>query len=503
MMGTAGCLLALVVGLLGLLVWQLLRLQWLRCRLPPGPAPLPVIGNLWLLRFKLRRETLTKLTNIYGNIYTLWMGQTPLVVLNGYRAVRDGIITHAEEISGRPLTPFYRDMMGEKGIFLTSGHTWRQQRRFAMRVLRSLALGQNNLEHRIQTEAGHLVDAFANTKGKPFDPHTCIVHAIANIICAVVFGHRFSSEDESFVRLIKAVHVVIYFQATIWGRMYDAFPRLMRRLPGPHQKVFAHNDFMHSLVRKEVQTHERRKADDPQDLIDFYLAQITETKDDPTSTFNKDNMVQTVVDLLLGGTETTSTTLLWALLYMVQYPEIQEKVHREIEAVLEPSHPISYADRKKLPYTNAVIHEALRYSNVTSVGVPRQCVRNATLLGFHIKKGTLVLPNLHSVVCDSEHWATPGKFNPNHFLDLDGNFVNREAFLPFSAGHRVCLGEQMARVELFIFFTNLLRAFTFQLPEGAKEIGLDYVLGAILQPHPYQLCAVPRQSATHCSAEGL
>ncbi|NXX27515.1 CP2J2 protein, partial [Nicator chloris] len=110
-------------------------------------------------------------------------------------------------------------------------------------------------------------------------------------------------------------------------------------------------------------------------------------------------------------------------------------------------------------YTNAVIHEVLRYSNVTSVGVPRQCLKSTTLLGFHIKKGTLVLPNLHSVVYDTEHWATPWEFKPDHFLDSDGNFVNKEAFLPFSAGHRVCLGEQMARVELFIFFTNLLRAF--------------------------------------------
>ncbi|KFQ18432.1 Cytochrome P450 2K1, partial [Merops nubicus] len=95
-------------------------------------------------------------------------------------------------------------------------------------------------------------------------------------------------------------------------------------------------------------------------------------------------------------------------------------------------------------------------------------------------------------VYDSEHWATPWEFNPDHFLDSDGNFVNKEAFLPFSAGHRVCLGEQMARVELFIFFTSLLRAFTFQLPEGVKEINLEYILGAILQPHPYQLCAIPR-----------
>ncbi|NWX89133.1 CP2J2 protein, partial [Nothoprocta ornata] len=459
---------------------------------PPGPAPLPVFGNLWLLNFKLRRETLAQLTNIYGNIYTVWLGQSPVVVLNGYKAVKDGLVTHSEELSGRPLTPFYADMMGEKGIFLTSGHTWKQQRRFGMTVIRSLGLGKNSLEHQIQMEASHLVDNFANTKGKPFDPCTFIVHAVANVICAVVFGHRFSSKDESFSKLIKAVHSVIYFQATVWGRMYDAFPWLMQYFPGPHQEVFAHSHFMHSLVRDEVQIHGTHNTGDPRDLIDFYLAQIAKTKDDPTSTFNTDNMVQTVVDLLLGGTETTSTTLLWALLYMMKFPEIQAKVQREIEAVLEPSQLISYEDRKKLPYTNAVIHETLRYSNITSVGVPRQCVRNTTLLGFPIKQGTLVLPNLHSVVYDSEHWETPWKFNPDHFLDLDGNFVNKEAFLPFSAGHRVCLGEQMARVELFIFFTNLLRAFTFQIPKGVKEINLEYILGAILQPHPYQLCAIPR-----------
>uniref|UniRef100_A0A8C5UA33 Cytochrome P450 2J2-like n=1 Tax=Malurus cyaneus samueli TaxID=2593467 RepID=A0A8C5UA33_9PASS len=488
MLGITESFIVLVVCLLTL---QFLKLQWMRTQLPPGPAPLPIIGNLWLLDFKLRRETLSKLTNIYGNIYTLWMGQTPLVVLNGYKAVKDGIVTHSEEVSGRPLTPFYRDMMG---IFLTNGHTWKQQRRFGMTIIRSLALGKNNLEHQIQTEACHLLDIFAKTKGKPFDPHTSIVCAIANIICAVVFGHRFSSEDESFSKLIKNRDLT-FLPLCLTPQLYDAFPWLMHHLPGPHQEVFAHNDFMHSLVREEVQAHERQNTGHAQDLIDFYLSSCEytlQTKDDPTSTFNKENMVQTVVDLLLGGTETTSTTLLWALLYMVQYPEIQEKVQREIDAVLEPSDLISYEDRKKLPYTNAVIHEALRYSNVTSVGVPRQCLRSTTLLGFHIKKGTLVLPNLHSVVYDTEHWATPWKFNPDHFLDLDGNFVNKEAFLPFSAGHRVCLGEQMARVELFIFFTNLLRAFTFQLPEGVKEINLEYILGAILQPHPYKLCAIPR-----------
>ncbi|CAM2119301.1 unnamed protein product [Caretta caretta] len=392
------------------------------------------------------------------------MGQTPVIVLNGYKAVKDGLISHSEEISGQPLTPFYRDLMGEKGIFLTSGHTWKQQRRFGMTFLRRLELGKKSLEHRIQEETKHLVEVFASQKGKSFDPHTHIVYAVANVICTVVFGHRFSSEDDSFNRLIKAIYFVIFFQATIWGRMYDAFP-----------------------------CHEERwNEDDPQDLIDFYLAQIAKTKDDPTSTFNEDNMVQTVADLLLGGTETTTITLCWALLYMLQYPDIQERVQKELDTVLEPSQLIHYKDQKKLPYTNAVIHEILRCSNITAVGAPRQCVKDTTVLGFPVEKGTIVLPNLHSAVYDSEHWETPWKFNPSHFLDSDGNFVNNEAFIPFSAGHRVCLGEQMARTELFIFFVNLLRVFTFQLPEGVKEVNLNYILGAILQPHPYKLHVVPR-----------
>uniref|UniRef100_A0A8C8RJ09 Uncharacterized protein n=2 Tax=Pelusios castaneus TaxID=367368 RepID=A0A8C8RJ09_9SAUR len=470
-----------------------LKLQWTRTRFPPGPTPLPIIGNLWLLDFKLDRDSLVKLTNIYGNIYTVWMGQTPVVVLNGYKAIKDGLINHSEELSGRPLTPFYRDMMGEKGIFLTSGHTWKQQRRFVMTFLKSLALGKRSLEHRIQEESRHLVEVFARKKGKPFNPRIPIVHAVANVMCAVVFGHRFSTEDDSFNRLIKAINFVIYYQATIWGRMYDAFSWLMHHLPGPHQKVFVYNDFMHNFVKNKIQSHkERWKAEDPQDLIDFYLAQIEKTKDDPTSTFNEDNMVQTVDDLLLAGTEATSTIVCWALLYMLQYPDIQEKVQKELEAVLEPSQLIHYEDRKKLPYTNAVIHEILRYSNITAVGTPRQCMKDTAVLGFPIEKGTIVLPNLHSAVYDSEHWETPQKFNPSHFLDSHGNFVNNEAFLPFSAGHRVCLGEQVARTEFFIIFANLLRTFTFHLPEGVKEVNLDYILGAVLQPHPYKLLAAPR-----------
>uniref|UniRef100_A0A452GTP3 Cytochrome P450 family 2 subfamily R member 1 n=1 Tax=Gopherus agassizii TaxID=38772 RepID=A0A452GTP3_9SAUR len=223
------------------------------------------------------------------------------------------------------------------------------------------------------------------------------------------------------------------------------------------------------------------------------------SKADPHSTFDEDNLVQTIFELFLAGTETTTTTMRWAVLNMVAYPDIQGegRVQKELDTVLGPSRLICYEDRKNLPYTNAVIHEIQRdfprkVINENCLYLPTSLTaRHQTESNFPLQ-GTIILPNLTSALLDPEQWETPRQFNPNHFLDQDGNFVKKEAFLPFSAGHRVCLGEQLARTELFIFFTNLLRAFTFRLPEGVKEVNTEFVLGGTLQPHPYKICAIPR-----------
>ncbi|XP_016303197.1 cytochrome P450 2K1-like [Sinocyclocheilus anshuiensis] len=105
--------------------------------------------------------------------------------------------------------------------------------------------------------------------------------------------------------------------------------------------------------------------------------------------------------------------------------------------------------------------------------------------------GTIVTGNLTSVLFDESEWETPHCFNPGHFLDAEGQFRRRDAFLPFSLGKRVCLGEQLARMELFLFFSALLQRFTFSSPAGV-EPSLDFKLGATHSPQPYELCAVPR-----------
>ncbi|XP_078521772.1 cytochrome P450 2J2-like isoform X1 [Lissotriton helveticus] len=438
-----------------------------------------------------------QLAKTYGNIFTLWLGKTPMVVLHGFQAVKEALISHSEEMSGRPTSPLFKAIMGCNGIIFSNGETWRQQRRFGLTALRNLALTQTkSLEGHVQHEAWHLLQFFKEEGGNPVDPACQLANSMANVICAVAFGRHFSIEDPVFRQLITTIDVLIDTRQNIWGRVYDLFPWLMHCLPGPHQRIFHDAKVLRAFILQEIRRHQRNMTNEPQDLIDYYLHQISVSADDPTSTFNEENLIQVVADLFMAGTEATTTTLLWALLYMVVHPHIQEKVHRELDAVLGCKRLIEYEDRKRLPYTNAVIHEIQRYGSIIPVGPLRQCIQGITLHGIPIAKGTIILPNISSVLRDPEHWKTPQRFNPDHFLDDQGQFVNNEAFLPFLAGHRVCFGEQLARMELFIFFTNLLRSFTFQLPEGVKHANLGCVYRPILKPRPYGIRAIPRQAGT-------
>ncbi|KAG9493870.1 hypothetical protein GDO78_001634, partial [Eleutherodactylus coqui] len=478
--------------ILGLVVWNLIKNQSMAHHYPPGPPALPILGNLWTLRFKLHHETLIQLAQVYGDMYTIWLGPTPVIVLNGYRAVREVLNSHTDDFSGRPILPLFMDLMGEKGIVLTSGHTWKQQRRLGQMAFRNLGLGKRNLEKRIQEEAQNLIDLFSTNGGAPIDPSDCIIHSVSNVISSLVFGKTFLPGDKFFQELHKATELVIAAPGTFWARIYDLAPSIIRVLPGPHQKAFKYFNFLCSFIKKEVAQHKKLRSCQPgddRDVIDCYLTQISKTQDDPCSTYNEDNLVHLIADLFMTGTETVTTTLRWALLYLTIFIDIQEKVHMELDAMLPPRHVISYEDRKRLPFTNAVIHEIQRFGNIVSVGVVRKCMKETKLCGFNLPQGTIILPNLSSVLYDSKHWETPYKFNPKHFLDEDGTFVTNDAFLPFSSGQRVCLGEQLARTELFIFISNLLRKFSFRLPEDNQHPRLDYVQAATLQPHPYRICA--------------
>ncbi|XP_072200333.1 cytochrome P450 2J6-like [Excalfactoria chinensis] len=476
-----------------LLLVQFLGMQWKRRQLPPGPAPFPLFGNLLQMKFRIHHDILKKVASTHGKIFTLWLASTPVIVLHGYQAVKEGMTAHAEEVAGRPLSRAFRLLTNGNGVMFSNGHLWKQQRRFGLLTMRKMGVGKQSQECQIQEEARHLVQYLRNMEGKPLDPTVPITHAVSNVICALILGHRFSIEDKRFLHLVEAVDDISAFANSFSFYVHDRLPWIASRFLTQCKKAFASIDTMRDLLEEEIESYKGKgKIGEHQDFIGYYLDQMAKSKEDAGATYDKANLIQTIFDLFLAGTETTATTLRWALLYMVAYPDVQEKVHKELDAVLGSSRLICYTDRKNLPYTNAVIHEIQRYSNIVLIALPRYTVKDTELLGFHIPKDTIVLVNIDSVLSDPEKWETPDQFNPEHFLDKDGNFVHREAFLPFSIGQRACMGELLARMELFIIFCTLLQAFTFTLPDGVKEVNTKFVFSSTMKPPPHQLCAIPR-----------
>ncbi|KAJ8272076.1 hypothetical protein COCON_G00109350 [Conger conger] len=140
-----------------------------------------------------------------------------------------------------------------------------------------------------------------------------------------------------------------------------------------------------------------------------------------------------------------------------------------------------------MPYTQAMIHETQRVADTVPLGVYHATTKDTWLMGYVIPKGTIIIPNLSSVLSDESQWKFPHDFNPSNFLNNQGEFVKPEAFMPFSAGPRVCVGEGLARMELFLILVTLLRRFKFIWPEDAGVPDYTLIIGLTHSPKPYRM----------------
>ncbi|CAI9538764.1 unnamed protein product [Staurois parvus] len=185
--------------------------------------------------------------------------------------------------------------------------------------------------------------------------------------------------------------------------------------------------------------------------------------------FCDESLQAILVSLISAGSETTVSTLKFCLVLFAHYPDVQAKVQQEIDEVTQSLRLPRFEDRPQMPYTNAVIHEMQRVLDLTSTTLLHAVTKDIEFHGYAIPKGTIIIPFLSSVLYDPSQWETPERFNPGHFLDEEGQFRNRVAFMAFSAGKRVCPRESLARMELFFLLSALLQKFTIKLPPGAER----------------------------------
>ncbi|XP_043945728.1 cytochrome P450 2K3-like [Protopterus annectens] len=356
-------------------------------RFPPGPTPLPLIGNLHQLAIKRPDLTLMKLSEKYGTVYTFHMGMQKVVVLTGYDTVKDALINHAEEFGNRGKVPILKMSSKEIGIVFSNGESWKQMRRFTLSTLRDFGMGKKTLESRILDETAALIKVFESFRGQPFENTLIMNSALANIICSIVFGQRFEYDDEKFIQLLKLINENIRLVVSVFVQLYNAFP-FLGFLPGVHKKVINNRASFRKAVEKLLMKSKSTvNASDIRSYADAFLVkQQTETAKNEATYFYDENLTESASNLFIAGTETTSTTLRWGFLLMAKYPEIQKNVQEEINSIIGPMRPPTVEDRKNMPYCNAVIHEIQRYGNVIPMNVLHETSVDTHFHGYFLPK---------------------------------------------------------------------------------------------------------------------
>uniref|UniRef100_A0A8C7VHJ1 Steroid 21-hydroxylase n=1 Tax=Oncorhynchus mykiss TaxID=8022 RepID=A0A8C7VHJ1_ONCMY len=465
--------------------------QFFPCSLSPslpGPLSLPLLGNMLELAHDHLPSHLTSLARRYGNIYRLKCGNTTMVVLNSGDIIREALVKKWSDFAGRPHS-YTGDVVSGGGRSISLGdysEEWTAHRRLAHNALQRCS--QQSLHGVIQKQALHLRQVLLDYNGRAADLSEDFTVAASNVITTLAFGKEYEKSSAELQRLHGCLNEIVSLWGSPWISALDSFP-LLRKLPNP-----PFSRLLKEVARRDdiIRTHLDEYKVGVNTVASFSnLCSSSQHKDMVHSQVLTDTHVHmATVDLLIGGTETTAAWLSWTVAFLLHRPEVQYRVYDELCSVLDGRYP-QYSDRHRLPVLCAVISEVLRLRPVAPLAVPHRAIRDSSIAGYFIPKNTVIIPNLFGAHHDPAVWTDPYAFKPERFLE--GGGASTRALLPFGGGARLCLGEAVAKMELFLFTAYLLRDFQFVPAESQTSLpDLTGVASVVLKAKAYTVIARPR-----------
>ncbi|XP_022083521.1 steroid 17-alpha-hydroxylase/17,20 lyase-like [Acanthaster planci] len=465
----------LLVGVGTLVAYALYRSTRRPAGFPPGPAALPLVGNIPQLYFaKSPLQVFKELWQKYGAVYSLKFATANFVVLNTIDVVKEALIKKAAVFAGRPksysiglLTDGFKDI-----AFSTYGPQWRYQRKLGHTAIRHFTQ-EGRFEPIVFSVTPGIAQILDEMGDKPFAPKWTIGRIVYNVLATLCFAKTYEFNDPD---LLNWIDLNTEFTKVFGGGIPGDFMTIFQYIPTPTDTKFRHLlKRVKQMYQEEFQRH--RQTFDPENIRDFVDSLLLTQKEnieageEGADCLTDTHLVQTVMDIFGAGTDTTIITLHWAVLLMTEYPELQEKVAMEIDEVIGHDRMPSLTDRGSLPFTEATLLEIFRYGPVAPLGVPHSVMEDTTLCGYKLPKKTTVMINHMALHFSPAEWEEPDKFKPERFLNEDGQLPAKlpESLLPFGTGRRVCLGEDFAKKEVFLLFTWLFSRYTFYKVPGKEE----------------------------------
>nr|BAV93939.1 cytochrome P450 3200C1 [Chamberlinius hualienensis] len=464
--------------------------------LPPGSAGIPILGYLPFLD-QFSYKTFKILGQKYGNVFHLYLGSRLVIVLNDYFSIHEAFIKNSDTFSGRPSDNVFKESTTNNlGLTANDGEYWKQHRRFILNYFKNNGYGKLNLEPIILDEIDHFIKELKNHVGKSFNIKPLLMHTAGNNICILATGKRFDYNSPEFRLLISTIFSP---KLVPFASLNSFFPWLVQ-LPWSdkilkREKTKKYFDRVNNAVAGVIRSvkHEYVSGQEGNYIHAFMTENHKRKQVNEADDFFSDlSLLHMSRSLILAGIETTSSTLLYCLLYMTLYPEVQKNVQNEIDRVIGHERQPSYDDRMQMIYTEATILEIFRKSCVVPLSIPHRCRKTITIGGHVIPQDVMVIPNIWAIHHDPRLWGDPHTFRPERFIDRGRRIILSEYILPFSLGKRACVGEPLARMEIFLCFVSLLQHFTFVPPIG-EELHLESYPGLTIRPKCENICAVLRE----------
>ncbi|KAL6652938.1 hypothetical protein ACP70R_011863 [Stipagrostis hirtigluma subsp. patula] len=459
-----------------------------RGRPPPGPWGLPVIGHLHHLAGALPHRALRDLARRHGPLMALRFCEIPVVVASSADAAREIMKVHDAAFASRPLGPVTRLWYtpgAESVIFAPYGDGWRQLRKICTLELLSSRRVQSFRPVREDELAGLIRSvAAAASSFTPVVNLTERVSAyVADATVRAIIGSRFKQRD-TYLRMmregLKILPGMTLPELFPSSRLAMLLSRVPGRLKWQRQRMMR---FMDTIIQEHLQNRASGAEDEEEeDLLDVLLRLQKEA--DSQYPLTTENIKMLMLDIFGAGSETSSTTLVWAMSELMRNPRVMRKAQDEVRQALTGHAKVEEGSLTSLHYLHQVIKETLRLHPPAPLVLPRECGSPCQMLGYEVPEGTMVIVNAWAIGRDPAHWDKPEEFIPERFEHSSIGFKGTDfEFIPFGGGRRMCPGMAFGLAQIELALAGLLFHFDWQLPYGmvAEELDMTEAFGVTTQ----------------------
>ncbi|CAN6282463.1 unnamed protein product [Urochloa humidicola] len=444
--------------------------------LPPGSRPLPIIGSLHLLGNQPHRS-LARLAKTHGPLISLRLGTVTTVVASSPTAAREFLQRHDAAFSNRSVPDAPGAHSKNSTVWLPNAPRWR-----ALRKIMGAELFAPHrldaLQHLRREKAQELVDHVARLahRGDAVDIGRVAFTTSLNLVSRTIFSRDLTSLDDAGGSREFQEVVTDIMEAVGYPNVSDYFPTIAAfDLQGWRRHLARLFARLHRIFDEEIDRRLReREAGEPKrnDFLDLLLDAMEDGEN--AAGLDRDTLRSLFTDLFSAGSDTSSSTVEWAMTELLQNPTSMAKACEELATVIGSRKSIEESDIGKLPYLQVVVKETFRLHPPAPLLLPRHAQADIKIMGYTIPQGSRVFINVWAMGRDKETWPEPEKFMPERFLgknvDLRGGDFD---LIPFGGGRRICPGMPLAIRMVHLLLASLLNQFTWRLPAEVERSGVD------------------------------